>query len=139
MRSELSSNKEQDTSVLSFFKAQKKSWALVVALFVGVILLIAGGSSVGKASSSLGDEEKIERRLEELCSSLEGVGECKVMISCETVGKSYSASGTVRVQSVVILCRGGGSERVKRELTELVISLYGVGSNRVKIGVLRKS
>ena len=105
-------------------------------MLLGLFLLVAGGALSGEKSSELSGEERIEERLAELCSSVDGVGECRVMVSCQTVGKSYGSSGELRVESVVILCRVGANEKVKKELTELVVSLYGIGSNRVKVGVL---
>lgn len=134
----LRSDKAGQGGFLSYLKGKKGAPVVAALLLVGFVLLIAGDSSGSSSSEALTDEEKLEKRLEELCSSVDGVGQCKVMVSCTTVGKSYGSSGTLKAESVVILCRGGGSEKVKRELTELMISLLGIGANRVKIGVLKK-
>ena len=138
MRSELKSGKGSLGGFLSYLKGQKKAWFICAAIVVGLLLLLLSVSPAQKSVAAQTDEERIEAKLAELCASLEGVGSCKVMVSTHTVGKSYGSSGETRVESVVILCRGGGNERVKKELTELVVSLYGIGSNRVKVGVLGK-
>ena len=136
MRSELKSGRPRGTGLISYLKGRKSLLAVGAVMLLGLLLLVAGGALSGEKSSELSGEERIEERLAELCSSVDGVGECRVMVSCQTVGKSYGSSGELRVESVVILCRGGANEKVKKELTELVVSLYGIGSNRVKVGVL---
>jgi hypothetical protein len=42
------------------------------------------------------------------------------------------------VFAVAILCEGAESPRVQKKLTELVCSMYGIGSNRVTIQPLAK-
>ena len=38
------------------------------------------------------------------------------------------------ISGVVILCEGGGSSVVRAEITKLVTSLFGIGSDRVYVG-----
>ena len=42
------------------------------------------------------------------------------------------------VFAVAILCEGAESPKVRQKLTELVCSIYGIGSNRVTIQPLAK-
>ncbi len=58
-----------------------------------------------------------------MCSMIDGVGECRVMINY----------GDNEVTAVLILCEGAESVKVRRDLTEAVCSFYGIGANRVEI------
>ena len=137
-RLKLKSVKSCEKGFVAYLKGHKKLLLTATVLIFGLALIFIGGGTDESKASDLEGEERIEARLEELCSSIEGVGECKVMVKCRTEGKSYSSSGEVVVESVVILCRGAKNDRIRKELTDLAVSLYGIGANRVKIGVLGK-
>lgn len=94
---------------------------------VGLVLLAIGifGGIGGGAGTP--DEEE---RLAALCSSVDGVGECRAVIT-------YSRSG--EVSGVALICEGADSVRVRARLVSLVRSLYGVGANSVFIESGRKN
>ena len=63
---------------------------------------------------------------------IDGVGECRVMMTYR------DREGEDSVYAVTILCDGAGSVNVRRDLTEMVCSLYGIGRNRVEIFLLNE-
>lgn len=125
------------------FKNKKGSWRLLVILLVGVVLLVFGGgvSSGGTAEGSELDKygAALEARIAELCSSLEGVGKSRAMITFSSGERTlYEGSRAVgtrppEVMAVTVLCEGADDERVVARLTEMLASMLGVGTNRVKI------
>lgn len=123
-----------DNSFFSFIKQLKTKgglWKLGVLLAVGILLVVFGvfGSSGDKETETHYTDE--EMRLAEFCSSLDGVGDCRVMIVYSSTGR-YQSTQT-RVESVSVICDGGGSVLVRQKLTELLSSLYGIGANRITV------
>lgn len=127
---------------LSGFKNKKGSWRLLVILLVGVALLAFGGLS-SEVTSEGGELDEygaaLEARIAELCSSLEGVGRSRAMITFSSGERTlYEGSRAVgtrppEVMAVTVLCEGADDERVVARLTEMLASMLGVGTNRVKI------
>ncbi len=91
-----------------------------------LLLLLSGGLGSEPESQPTG-----EGQLEEICSMMEGVGECRVLIT-------YHPDDSDRVYAVLLLCEGADSPQVRKNVTSLLCSLYGIGSNRVEIGRLNK-
>lgn len=113
---------------------KRRRWALILLVIgAGLLIMLLGGNGSDGVTSESTAEELIEARLEELCSSIDGVGRCRVMVNCSYEYRGYGKEASVRVQSVAVVCRGGDRAEVKRALTELIVSLYGIGSNRVSI------
>jgi hypothetical protein len=95
-----------------------------VLVLIGVFLIIFSFLlSPTSEGSAVGDEE----RTAELCSGVSGVGECRVAITYRQI------EGESRVYAVAVLCQGAESASVRRDLTDLICSLYGIGANRVSI------
>ena len=120
--------------LISLIKGVGNKPKLITLFALGLALIIFGAvGGLGErdaASDTLYTDE--EARLAELCSSVEGVGRCRVMISYEKSG--YRTDGAV--VSVCIACEGAHSVAVRKRLTELVTALYGIGSNRIYIARL---
>ena len=106
-----------DKSFFEFLGTKKGSpvW-LILVLAVALLLFGVGGQKEQEASAS--DETA------ELCSMISGVGECLVMITYRDGGEVFA---------VAVLCDGAESTVVRRDLTELICSLYGIGAHRVSI------
>ena len=64
-----------------------------------------------------------ESRVSELCSGVDGVGRCSVVLNLQ--------DGSV--VSAAVLCDGADSPRVESDLKELISSLYGIGYNRISV------
>ena len=65
-----------------------------------------------------------EAQLSELCSSIDGVGRCRVAL---TFGEGEE------VYAVAVLCDGAENAKVRSKVCELISSLYGIGYNRISV------
>lgn len=97
---------------------------LGVVILLGVLLIFLGS----RLDRSTGTEVKTdEDRAAEMCSLMDGVGECRVMMTY------YPDSDGERVYAVLVLCEGAESIEVREKITAALSSLYGIGSHRVEI------
>ena len=109
----------------------EKKWfvPLIIILFIALL------------SSSLFNEseEKIEyneeKALEELCNSIYGIENTKVMITYETVSISTFASGqsTKKINGIAVVCNGGSNPKLVLQLHEMIKSLYDIPSTRISV------
>ena len=106
---------------VSSFLRRHTSLLRVALIFLAGLLLIVFSGSFTEAEAPTGSEKT---DLAELCSAVAGVGECEVMIS-------YAESG--EVLAVAVICEGADSLSVRATLTDMISSLYGIGSNRISI------
>lgn len=107
-------------SIVSFIKSHRSLLGVVVIFLVGLLLVVFPAAD-GEGSEA---EESDAATLSAICSSVAGVGECEVMIS-------YSPSG--EVAAVAVICDGADTPAVRAALTDMISSLYGIGSNRISI------
>ncbi len=105
------------SELFEFIKGIKRPW-LIFALLLSGALLLFGASFDG------GEKETAPDALASLCSQIDGVGRCETLISLDDDGK---------VAAVAVVCEGAESLSVKKDLYELISSLYGVGYNRISI------
>lgn len=104
----------------------------------------------------------LERQAVKLCESVKGVSDVTVTLTLDGgFEQVYATDKTVtgntqsfehvklgagtgaqlcavsvsapRVAGIGVTCRGGGSERVRAELTELLCAAFGVGANKIYI------
>ncbi len=130
--------------VKSFLAANKK-WVIIALLFIfGVLMLTASAASVGgadKAESEPLSEYKaqLEKELSDICSSVKGVGKCRVMVTFERgeenvyKGSNLIESRPPKVMGVTIVCRGADSDSVRAELVGMMCALFDIGANRVSV------
>jgi len=120
----------------------KQITLLLVALVLGVCILLVGRKEEkNEITVDTLSEYKLalEDELEEICSSVKGVGKCKVSVSFSRgEEKSYKGSQLIEtrppeVLGVIVVCKGADSDGVRRALTELITSLYAIPSTRVAI------
>jgi len=159
-------NSKNEKNILSRLKGSVKPWMIAACVLVGVVMLIFGGAddkaSPTKAESSselIEYSKKVEERILELCSKVEGVKNVSVAVSFEsgfeyvyatdgdktlTVG-SGSSESAVRVtekpptiSGVGIVCTGGGDPRIQQKLINLISAAYGISSNKIYITEARK-
>lgn len=124
---------------------------LLLVGLLGVALLL-GGSFFGGSDSSEGGTEAIsfetfrareEDRLTLLCAQVRGVGNVRVAIEfeggpSETYSSGHLTSSTCpTVRGVAVVCQGGNSDTVKKELTDLICALYGIAPNHVHISPMQ--
>lgn len=103
-----------------------------------------------------------EKQLEKLISRMEGAGQTKVMITLADEGETYVDKNTVKdetkceettvvydcgdkeapyvirrtrpkVEGVVVVCEGGGSPRVVTQISDAVMSLFGLEAHKVVV------
>lgn len=111
-----------------------KRGALFAAALLGLGLLLiflGGDGSDAVSATALSDEE----RLSELCSRVDGVGECYAYLYFEDGG--YRSEEVLR--GIAVVCEGGDRADVRVRLSEMLSSLFGIGSNRIRIEKLGAS
>nr|MBE6545331.1 hypothetical protein [Oscillospiraceae bacterium] len=114
---------KSDKALLDFLSSFGKQGKLALILLLGLGLILIGSLSLGGGDKATGEEERVA----EMCSLIEGVGECRVMMTYRDEGEVFA---------VLVLCEGAESARVREDLTSLICSLYGIGSHRVEIFLL---
>lgn len=120
------------TSVKSFFEGRGGFIKVAVILAVGLVLVLFGVSGGGEEDAAVklsAEEEKIA----EICSSVEGVGECRAAVYYETVYSGYRGEENTKISGIAVVCRGGESYETKEKVIKLLSSLYGIGSNRITV------
>ena len=101
---------------------------LPLLIFLGIALILIG--RVG-AESKEAAAVSTEERTAEICSLMEGVGECRVMIT-------YEPDSEERVYGVLVLCDGADSPAVRQRITNSLSALLGIGTNRIEIQRLNR-
>ena len=97
--------------------------SIAVAMIAVLLAVGVGGDGGGNNSKDNRNRYSVEE-LGELCSEIEGVGECRVMIHYEADGAVYS---------VAVVCEGAESDSVREKIVELISSLYGIGAHRISV------
>lgn len=148
----------------SFFKRLRwRKENFLVLLLLGVLLLVAAWP-VEKNSRSAGTGTKssmtdsalsfldygesanmedtretyvvsLEHSLEELLSTMEGVGENKVMITLKpsTRNTYYSFASTMEIEGVVVCAKGAANGKVAKNISEVIQALFGLEAHKIKI------
>ena len=134
---------KSESGFFEFLRKRNGIWKAAIVLVVGILLLSFGGGSDKESVAEAGGLEAygraLEERVSELCSSLDGVGAARVMITFssgeQTIYEGTRAVGTKppEVMAVTVLCEGAGSGAVVARLTEMLSSVFGIGTHRIKI------
>lgn len=120
-------NGEFITFLKGFARGKRALVLLVALLAVLAAVFIYEGRAEGEGAGN-----ETEARISEICSAVDGVGECKVMVTFE----EGTESG--KVYSVAVICEGADDVAVRARIIDLMTSLYGIGSNRVSVVKLEK-
>ncbi len=120
---------------LSTLKGLFGSWKIMLVIAAGALLILI--SSLGAGSAADKENDAVEERIEAMCSSLVGVGECRVMVTYSAEGTRYGMSTQTRVESVAVVCKGADKASVRAEITSMISALYGIGSNRIFISRMK--
>ena len=92
-----------------------------IALIIGLGLLIL--IFAGLPSFDTEEPEPLDE-ITAICSSVGGVGRCRVITTTDSDGD---------IAAVAVLCDGADSVEVRNRLCRLISSLYGIGYNRISI------
>lgn len=139
-----------ENSKESFLTALGKHKFVMAGLLAIGILLIIAGSLGAKDDSSVQTNEPtdyesmLERRLEELCLSVAGINEAKILVTVDktsydasksSVSSPYRADDNTlpTVRGVAAVVTNGDDASVKKTLTELIASSLGIPTNRVSV------
>lgn len=109
-----------DNGFVRFF-SENNGARLIILAVIGAVLLFIGTAAPGDKGEAAPDEEA---ELAELCSSIDGVGRCRTMISRDASGD---------VVAVVVLCEGAESIGARSGITEMISSIYGIGYHRITV------
>lgn len=166
------------TKIIDFIRIQlmtdtgRRKAAIAFLAFVILLVSIIGKiSSFGSQKEVVADtpsyEEKLETRLEEIISSVDGVGKCKVMITLEKDDRKIFAKDSYNkenenkyeyvivkngdgdndglvestvmpeIRGVAVVCDGGDSAVVRTEVVSLVSSVFSVSSARISVSKMK--
>lgn len=125
-----------------WLKGKKGTALLVAAGVVGVVLvLLSGRSSADKGAAQTPAQyaAALEEQLGYMLASVQGVGECRVMVTVHNdIEYLYAGGGddiTTEIQptvrGVMVVCSGGADEAVRRRVVEAVTTALGITSGRV--------
>lgn len=106
---------------------------IAVLLALGLLLIFFGMRGDEAVSTSITDGETLEERVSTLLSSLEGVGECKVLITYEEKALGYGKDTEKLISGIAVVCDGGDSIVVKERVSSVLSSLFGIGKNRIRV------
>ena len=114
-----------------------KEWG--VFLLLGILLLVAGLPVTRKNSKAAEDQNaektRLESRLEELLSNVEGVGEVEVIIMTGDEGntENFSISGNNEVTGVLVAAQGAGSAVTVQNIQLAIMALFQIDANKIRI------
>ncbi len=140
----------------------KKTVNAIAVLLMGIIIVIAGGHFTQKDTevkeTISRPEAEIERRLENILSSVKGAGKVSVFVVLQNYGSSdfvkdvkYSDSGneektviadsepvltktlTPDIKGVIVTAQGAKDREVRDKLKNAVITALGVMPHRVEV------
>ena len=122
--------KSSSDKSFSDFLGKVPLWVkLTVALLVVLAVIISLGSDEKESETVESDEQKIS----ELCSMIEGAGECRAVVTYEEKKSYFSSDGERTVLAVAVICEGAEDVRVEAKIKKLISSMYGIGTNRIEV------
>ena len=138
------SNSRSD-KIKEYIAANKKTVLLFTLFLFGILMLTFSSSffsqkSEAKDVTELAEYKKnLEEELVQICSSVRGVGKCRVMVTFER-GEENVYKGSVLIESrppkvmgVTVVCKGADSDAVRSEITDMMMALFDIGANRVSV------
>ena len=129
--------------VKGYAQKNKGSVLLFALLMLGVFLLILSSAPETEIQEDTELLEEYKARLEEelsaVCSSVSGVGRCKVTVTFERgEEKIYKGSSVIetrppKVLGVTVVCKGADSDKVRSEIIDMMSALFDIGTNRIAV------
>ena len=136
---------EARRAVKKYAAENKKAVSIILLLSVGIFLLSISSSSFSEQETYEAEEtldeykERMERELSDICSSVSGVGRCRVTLTFERgeervyKGSSLIESRPPKVMGVTVICRGADSDIVQGEIVRMMSALFDIGTNRIAV------
>lgn len=149
---------KENGSLLKKLRWRKENF--LVILLLGVLLFVTvwpvekNSRSAGTKNSSTTDSPltfpdygestedtratyvvSLEHSLEELLSTMEGVGDNKVMITLKpsTRNSCFSSASTMEIEGVVVCAKGAANGKVAKNISEVIQALFGLEAHKIKI------
>ena len=128
---------------LEWLKSEKGSRLIVILGLVGMGLILLsqfwpGGEQTTAANAEISYAADLEVRLTELVAAVDGVGDCRVMITLESGTEYVYTSPTTlvteilpKIRGVVVVCDGGDDIAVCERVTEVVTTALNIPQRRV--------
>ena len=110
----------------------KRKWFVPLIIFLLGIIAISAFTEQEKKNTT----QSLEQQIEELCNSIYGVSNSKVMITYAAVPVSSfgKQQGNERqVLGIAVICNGGGNPNVQLTIHELLKTLFQVSSKQITI------
>ena len=114
-----------------------KEWGIV--LLLGILLLVAGLPVTQKSNKSINtqaaEKTRLESRLEELLSNVEGVGKVEVIIMTgeERNTDSFSISSKNEVTGVLVAAQGAGSAVTVQNIQQAIMALFQIDAHKIRV------
>lgn len=114
-----------------------KEWGIL--LLLGLLLLVAGLPVSRKTNKTIQtqstEKTRLESRLEELLSGVEGVGKVEVIIMTGDEGNdnSFSMNGQISVTGVLVSAEGAGSAVVVQDIQQAIMALFQIEANKIRV------
>ena len=88
-----------------------------------------------KAEDQNAEKTRLESRLEELLSNVEGVGEVEVIIMTGDEGntENFSISSKNEVTGVLVAAQGAGSAVTVQNIQQAIMALFQIDANKIRI------
>lgn len=124
---------------------KNKRGVFIAFLFIlGAVMLLLSSRTSEPVKEEEGEtlaqyKVRLEEELAQMCSSVEGVGRCKVTVSFERgeekeyKGSSLIGSKPPKVLGVTVVCKGADSDFVKSEIIGMMSALFDIGTNRIAV------
>ena len=116
----------------------EKKWFIPFIILIFAIFLV---SSLSEKREQKNNDTSLEISLEDICNTVSGVKNAKVMITYETIEASafMSNTETKKIQGVVVVCDGGDNPDIQLRLQEIIRSLFGISSTRITVSARNKN
>lgn len=142
-------------------KNKKALFLTAVGIIIGLSLLIldvflSNEKNIPNKDSRITEDYTgtQEEQLEELLDSINGVSDAKVMITLKSGNEFvYAADSSAEdeklvvvdnslvcvkenypeIEGIAVVCKGGNRDDIKKQITELICSLFGIPSNHVYV------
>jgi len=108
---------------------------MFVPIVILILILIAFSSFLEDKKGSNTVSLNVERQLEEICNSIEGVNNAKVMITYENALETsfFENKNPSKILGIAIVCEGGGDPKTQLKLYEMIKALFGIPATRITV------
>lgn len=90
-------------------------------------------------NAQVAEKTRLESRLEELLSNVEGVGKVEVIIMTGEEGNtdSFSISSKNEVTGVLVAAQGAGSAVTVQNIQQAIMALFQIDANKIRIMIMK--